>query len=173
MELSSLTAVSPIDGRYRNVTQEISGYFSEFALIKYRLMVEIEYFIALHKIPLPQLDELEDEAQGRLRNIYLDFSHDDAFEVKEIEKNINHDVKAVEYFIKKKLREFGIDRSLEFVHFGLTRTLTNVFCLIEPNTTFTTVTLASTLSSLRRSQRASMRRNIVTGFMSVKLAMHR
>ncbi|MDD7107572.1 MAG: adenylosuccinate lyase [Prevotellaceae bacterium] len=117
----SLTAVSPIDGRYHEKTQNLSHYFSEFALMKYRVFVEIEYFIALCQLPLPQLADLSQEKIESLKSIYKDFSLDDACQIKEIESVTNHDVKAVEYFIKKKMDQLtGFDKYKEFVHFGLT-----------------------------------------------------
>ena len=119
--LTPLTAVSPIDGRYQSKTEKLEQYFSEFALIRYRVKVEIEYFIALCEIPLPQLAGFDHSRFADLRAIYGDFSEDDAAAVKEIERTTNHDVKAVEYFIKKKFAALGIDaRFGEFVHFGLT-----------------------------------------------------
>jgi len=120
MELNTLTAISPIDGRYRRVTKNLAQYFSEAALIKYRVKVEIEYFIALCEIPLPQLSEVKSELFPQLRAIYENFTEVDALTVKEIEKTTNHDVKAVEYFIKDKLTALGLSDSLEFIHFGLT-----------------------------------------------------
>ena len=121
MDLSLLTAVSPIDGRYRNKIEELSNYFSEFALIKYRVKVEIEYFIALCQIPMPSLEEINDEQMFvKLRKIYEDFSLEDASKVKEIESVTNHDVKAVEYFIKEKIETLDLGDAKEFIHFGLT-----------------------------------------------------
>ena len=119
--LSPLTAVSPVDGRYQSKTAKLGDYFSEYALIRYRVRVEIEYFIALCEIPLPQLGGFDHSRFGALRDIYRNLSTDDAQAVKEIERTTNHDVKAVEYFIKKKFAALGIDaRYGEFVHFGLT-----------------------------------------------------
>ena len=119
--LTPLTAVSPIDGRYQSKTEKLEQYFSEFALIRYRVKVEIEYFIALCEIPLPQLEGFDHARFDALRAIYKDFSLEDAEMVKEIERTTNHDVKAVEYFIKKKFAALEIDaRFGEFVHFGLT-----------------------------------------------------
>ena len=140
MELDVLTAISPIDGRYRNKTQELAGYFSEYALIRYRVRVEIEYFIALCELPLPQLADFNHDLFEPLRNIYRHFTEHDAQRVKDIEKVTNHDVKAVEYFIKEKISKspkLGDNRGmnngdssdplppnlggvLEFIHFGLT-----------------------------------------------------
>ena len=121
MELNVLTAISPIDGRYRSKTQELASYFSEYALIKYRVRVEIEYFITLCELPLPQLESFDHALFERLRDIYRNFSEEDAQRVKDIEKVTNHDVKAVEYFIKEELDKIGnFDEYKEFIHFGLT-----------------------------------------------------
>jgi len=120
MILSELTAISPIDGRYRRVTKDLGTYFSEAALIKYRVRVEIEYFIALCELPLPQLANFDKSLYGSIRDIYINFSNEDALAIKEIEKVTNHDVKAVEYFIKDKFTALGIKEQQEFVHFGLT-----------------------------------------------------
>jgi len=120
MSLNELNAISPIDGRYRNKVFELSSYFSEQALIKYRVLVEIEYFIALCEIPLSQLKQVDKNVFKDLRVIYKDFSEDDALIIKGIEKITNHDVKAVEYFIKKKFDELKLSEYKEFIHFGLT-----------------------------------------------------
>ena len=142
MELDVLTAISPIDGRYRNKTEQLAGYFSEYALVRYRVRVEIEYFIALCELPLPQLEGIDRQLFEPLRDIYRNFTEKDAARVKEIEQVTNHDVKAVEYFIKETLRspKLGDNRGLnegetgagsyplppnlggvlEFIHFGLT-----------------------------------------------------
>ncbi len=120
MELSPLTAVSPVDGRYRRSTAVLGDYFSESALMKYRVRVEIEYFIALCDIPLPQLEPLDGAAAEALRAVYNDFSIRDARRIKEIEKVTNHDVKAVEYFVKEAFDRLGLQDRKEFVHFGLT-----------------------------------------------------
>ena len=120
MELTNLTAISPIDGRYRKVTNELSTYFSEFGLIKYRVQVEIEYFILLAQQGLPQLPKLSNSQIENLKSVYQNFSFADAEIIKETEKTTNHDVKAVEYFIKDKLTQQGLENYLEFVHFGLT-----------------------------------------------------
>ena len=122
MELNSLTAISPIDGRYRNKTERLDAYFSEFALIKYRTKVEIEYFIALCELPLPQLASFDKSLFPELRSIYQCMTEDDARRVKEIESITNHDVKAIEYFIKERLDKLGdgLDHYKEFIHFGLT-----------------------------------------------------
>lgn len=120
MSLHPLTAISPIDGRYRDKTELLGNYFSEFALIKYRVRVEIEYFIALCNASIPQLKDCNQNIFPKLREIYLLFTEDDALQIKEIEKTTNHDVKAVEYFIKKKFDELGLQRYKEYIHFGLT-----------------------------------------------------
>ena len=119
MELTPLTAISPIDGRYRGKTQPLADFFSEYALIKYRVRVEIEYFIALCELPLPQLQDFPIEADT-LRNIYRNFTEQDAQRIKDIEKVTNHDVKAVEYFIKEEFDKIGeLEAYKEFIHFGL------------------------------------------------------
>ncbi|MBO6144235.1 MAG: adenylosuccinate lyase [Prevotella sp.] len=122
MELDVLTAVSPIDGRYRSKTQALAGYFSEYALIRYRVRVEIEYFIALCELPLPQLEAFDHQLFEPLRDIYRQFTEQDAARVKEIEQTTNHDVKAVEYFIKEKISALSgfAAEAKEFIHFGLT-----------------------------------------------------
>ena len=130
MELTNLTAISPIDGRYRGKTQPLADYFSEYALIRYRVRVEIEYFIALCQLPLPQLENVPHDIFHQLRDIYLNFTEADALRVKEIEATTNHDVKAVEYFIKEHLKELeklstsnNVSEAIttsNFIHFGLT-----------------------------------------------------
>ena len=122
MELDVLTAISPIDGRYRNKTEQLAGYFSEYALIRYRVRVEIEYFITLCELPLPQLEDFDHNLFEPLRDIYRTFTEQDAARVKEIEKVTNHDVKAVEYFIKEKISVLSgfATEAKEFIHFGLT-----------------------------------------------------
>jgi adenylosuccinate lyase len=120
MELNSLTAISPVDGRYRQKVDELAAYFSEFGLIRYRLMVEIEYFIALCEIPLPQLSDFSKDNYTALRAIYEDFTLSDALKIKEYEKVTNHDIKAVEYFLKEKYVSCGWEKWKEFIHFGLT-----------------------------------------------------
>ncbi|GAB4249172.1 MAG: adenylosuccinate lyase [Vicingaceae bacterium] len=120
MELTELTAISPIDGRYRNKISVLDEYFSEFALIKYRVKVEIEYFIALCEIPLPQLKDFDKNLFSSLRFIYEDFSLKDAQWIKETEKITNHDVKAVEYFLKDKFDKLSLEKYKEFIHFALT-----------------------------------------------------
>ena len=120
MSLHQLNAISPIDGRYRSKTANLAPYFSEEALIKYRVLVEIEYFIALCEIPLPQLSDFDVSKFSALREIYKNFDTEDATAIKEIEKTTNHDVKAVEYFIKDKFDKLGLQAHKEFIHFGLT-----------------------------------------------------
>lgn len=121
MNLDLLTAISPIDGRYRGKTESLAAYFSEYALIRYRVRVEIEYFIALCELPLPQLAGFDHALFGRLRDVYLHFTEENAQRVKDIEKVTNHDVKAVEYFIKEVFDEIGgLESYKEFIHFGLT-----------------------------------------------------
>ena len=120
MNLTQLNAISPIDGRYRGKISELANYFSEEALIKYRVRVEIEYFIALCEIPLPQLADFDSNLFEELRKIYIDFTAEDAQKIKDIEKITNHDVKAVEYFIKEKFDALGLQKDKEFIHFGLT-----------------------------------------------------
>lgn len=120
MTLTALSAISPIDGRYRRITADLGTYFSEYALIKYRVFVEVEYFIALCQHPLPQLQDFDKNLEEKLRDIYKNFSEADAQSIKDIEKVTNHDVKAVEYFIKQKFDELGLQEYKEFIHFGLT-----------------------------------------------------
>lgn len=120
MNTQQLQSISPIDGRYATKTKPLQKYFSEEALIKYRVRVEIEYFIALVELGLPQLKDFDKSRISELQNIYLDFTINDALSIKEIEKITNHDVKAVEYFIKKKFDNLGLEKYKEFVHFGLT-----------------------------------------------------
>ncbi|MBQ4280020.1 MAG: adenylosuccinate lyase [Rikenellaceae bacterium] len=120
MELSKLTAISPVDGRYRDTAAPLADYFSEYALIRYRVRVEVEYFIALCHLPLPQLADVDAAQLEGLRALYRDFTIADAQRVKEIERTTNHDVKAVEYLIKEKMDELGLGGHKEFVHFGLT-----------------------------------------------------
>ncbi len=120
MNLTPLTSISPIDGRYRNKTEQLSAFFSEYALIKYRVLVEVEYFIALCELPLPQLKSIDKAVFPELQSIVKEFSEQDALYIKEIEKTTNHDVKAVEYFIKEKFDRLGLQAYKEFIHFGLT-----------------------------------------------------
>lgn len=120
MSITSLNAISPIDGRYRNKVNELAPFFSEEALIKYRVQVEIEYFIALCELPLPQLADFDTSNFDRLRTIYKEFSTEDALKIKDIENITNHDVKAVEYFIKEQFDALNLQKYKEFIHFGLT-----------------------------------------------------
>ncbi|MBF9255328.1 adenylosuccinate lyase [Pontibacter sp. 172403-2] len=120
MNLTTLTAISPVDGRYRRSTSELAAFFSEFGLIRYRVLVEVEYFIGLCELPLPQLQGITPDIFPQLRAIYENFSEDDALAIKETEKITNHDVKAVEYFLKEKFAALGLDQHKEFIHFGLT-----------------------------------------------------
>ena len=120
MDLNTLHAISPVDGRYRNKVQELAPYFSEWGLIRYRVQVEIEYFIALMELPLPELRDIDATRADELRNIYKHFGQGDAERIKEIEKQTNHDVKAVEYFLRERFDELGLGGFKEFIHFGLT-----------------------------------------------------
>lgn len=120
MSFDALRAVSPIDGRYRSKTSQLQEYFSEYALFKYRVWVEVEYFIQLCELPLPQLNGFDAELYPQLRAMYRDFTEKDAKSIKEIEKVTNHDVKATEYFIKQKMEDLGVGEQKEFIHFGLT-----------------------------------------------------
>jgi adenylosuccinate lyase len=121
MQLSSLTAISPIDGRYQKQTEALGNYFSEFALIRYRVWVEVQYFIALEELPLPQLaSQISSDQKQALRAIYENFSLVQAERIKEIERTTNHDVKAVEYFLKEEMDKLGLHTASEFIHFGLT-----------------------------------------------------
>src|SRR5690606_25871342 len=120
MELNALTAVTSVDGRYAGKTAPLRAYFSEFALIKYRVHVEVEYFIALCELPLPQLKDFDKRHLENLRSIVTDFSLDDANTIKATEKITNHDVKAVEYFLKEKFDALELEAYKEFIHFGLT-----------------------------------------------------
>ena len=120
MSLTKLNAISPVDGRYRSKTESLAPFFSEAALIKYRILVEVEYFIALCELPIPQLSEFNPDDFHQLRELYMEFQQEDATAIKDIERVTNHDVKAVEYFIKEKMEEMGMGEFKEFVHFGLT-----------------------------------------------------
>lgn len=120
MNWNTLTAVSPVDGRYKSKVENLGNFFSEYALIKYRFFVEIEYFIALCELPLPQLKDISEQQRDKLRAIHKNFSVEDAARVKEIEQTTNHDVKAVEYFIKEAFDKLGLMKYKEFIHFGLT-----------------------------------------------------
>jgi adenylosuccinate lyase len=120
MNYKGLLSISPVDGRYVEKTKVLQNYFSEYALIRYRVLVEVEYFIALCEIPLKQLEDFKTKNFVELRKIYQNFSFDDALRVKEIEKITNHDVKAVEYFLKERFSDLGLEEFKEFIHFGLT-----------------------------------------------------
>jgi len=120
MELTVLTAISPIDGRYRKTTEPLDNYFSEYALFKYRVLVEVRYFIAMCELELPQLGKLTDSQKKGLHGLYQNFTLADALKIKEFEKVTNHDVKAVEYFVKEKIKPMGLEKFGEFIHFGLT-----------------------------------------------------
>lgn len=120
MELSALTAISPVDGRYRKTAEPLAMFFSEFGLIRYRVLVEIEYFIALAGTGLKNMPVLDDQKKEKLRDVYRQFRPEQALEIKETEKTTNHDVKAVEYFVKERLKGLGLEKYSEFVHFGLT-----------------------------------------------------
>src|SRR5210317_1905131 len=120
MSLTSLNAISPVDGRYRSEVDSLAPFFSEQALIKYGVLVEIEYFIALCEIPLPQLELVDHSIFESLRDIYKNFTEEDAQSIKKIESVTNHDVKAVEYFIKEKFDALNLSEHKEFIHFGLT-----------------------------------------------------
>ena len=120
MTLDALTAISPVDGRYRTKTESLAPFFSEYGLIKYRVLVEVEYFIILCELPLPQLSGFDSSHFSDLRKIYEEFTTGDACRIKAIEKITNHDVKAVEYFLKEKFETLGLKDSMEFIHFGLT-----------------------------------------------------
>jgi len=120
MDLTTLTAIAPIDGRYRNKTRELAPYFSEWGLIKYRVQVEIEYFISLWELPLEELKHIQNKDVEALRGIYQGFTQQDAQRIKEIEKQTNHDVKAVEYYLRERFDQLGLDSYKEFIHFALT-----------------------------------------------------
>ena len=153
MTLTSLNAISPIDGRYRSKVANLAPFFSEEALIKYRVKVEIEYFIALCEIPLPQLADFDVSLFGELRNLYLHFSSEDAQKIKDIESITNHDVKAVEYFIKEKFDALNLQKYKEFIHFGLTsQDINNTATPLSINDAFDAVyypELAQLLQKLR------------------------
>ena len=149
MNLTALNAISPIDGRYRNKISDLANYFSEEALIKYRVRVEIEYFIALCEIPLPQLADFNKSTFAPLRKIYEDFSTADAEQIKDIEKVTNHDVKAVEYFIKQEFDKLGLEQYKEFIHFGLTsQDINNTAIPLSIKEAMNTVFIPSYLSVL-------------------------
>lgn len=155
--LTELNAVSPIDGRYRSKTNSLSPFFSEEALIKYRVLVEVEYFIALCELPLPQLEGIDQTAFENLRIIYKKFSSKDALSIKEIEKITNHDVKAVEYFIKEKFEALGLSKYKEFIHFGLTsQDINNTAIPLSTKEAFETVYLPSLIALIQKLKELSV-----------------
>lgn len=155
--LSELNAISPIDGRYRNKTAPLAAYFSEEALIKYRVLVEIEYFIALCELPLPQLTGVSKDVFEPLRDIYRNFSANDALQIKEIEKTTNHDVKAVEYFIKSAFDKLGLDAHKEFIHFGLTsQDINNTAIPLSTKEAFENVYMPSLISVIAKLKELSI-----------------
>jgi len=153
MSLNELTAISPIDGRYHSKTKALSNFFSEHALFRYRVKVEIEYFIGLCELPLPQLKDVKTATYSDLRKIYQDFKTSDTKKIKEIERITNHDIKAVEYFIKHKMDEMGLEKHKEFIHFGLTsQDINNTAVPLSINEGFDAVyypELANLLTKLR------------------------
>lgn len=157
MQLTELNAVSPIDGRYRGKTKSLSAYFSEEALIKYRVLVEVEYFIAMCEYNVPQLQGVDKNLFGKLRGIYENFSTEDALWIKETEKTTNHDVKAVEYFIKKKFDEFGLEAFKEFIHFGLTsQDINNTAIPLSAKEAFENVYLPSLIAIVQKLKELSV-----------------
>ena len=155
--LSELNAISPIDGRYRSKTAPLAGYFSEEALIKYRVLVEIEYFIALCELPLPQLAGVDKSVYGPLRELYKNFSSEDTLQIKEIEKTTNHDVKAVEYFIKAGFEKLGLDAYKEFIHFGLTsQDINNTAIPLSTKEAFENVYLPSLIAVIAKLKELSV-----------------
>ena len=157
MQLSELNAVSPIDGRYRSKTISLSPFFSEEALIKYRVLVEIEYFIALCEADLPQLSSVNSSTLDSLRNIYKNFSTEDALWIKETEKVTNHDVKAVEYFIKEKFEALGLSKHKEFIHFGLTsQDINNTAIPLSTKEAFEKVYLPSLIALIAKLKELAM-----------------
>lgn len=156
-QLTQLTAISPIDGRYRSKTEGLAPYFSEHALIKYRVQVEVEYFIALCQLPLPQLSNIDASSFETLRNIYKNFSTADAQEIKETEKVTNHDVKAVEYFIKNAFDQLGLSPYKEFIHFGLTsQDINNTAIPLSTQEAFQDVYLKSLIQLVARLKEMSL-----------------
>ena len=157
MQLTELNAISPIDGRYRTKTVSLSPYFSEEALIKYRVLVEIEYFIALREADLPQLAKIDKSIYDSLRAIYKNFSTEDALWIKETEKTTNHDVKAVEYFIKSKFDSLGLQEFKEFIHFGLTsQDINNTAIPLSTKEAFEKVYLPSLVSVIAKLKELAM-----------------
>ena len=157
MQLTELNAISPIDGRYRSKTISLSPYFSEEALIKYRVLVEVEYFIALREADLPQLAKIDKSIYDSLRAIYKNFSTEDALWIKETEKTTNHDVKAVEYFIKSKFDGLGLQEYKEFIHFGLTsQDINNTAIPLSTKEAFENVYLPSLVSVIAKLKELAM-----------------
>ena len=157
MQLTELNAISPIDGRYRNKTIALSPFFSEEALIKYRVLVEVEYFIALCELGLPQLAGIESTKYDALRKIYTHFTTEEALWIKETEKTTNHDVKAVEYFIKKQFDTLGLQKYKEFIHFGLTsQDINNTAIPLSTKEAFEKVYLPSLIGLVARLKEMSM-----------------
>jgi len=157
MQLSELNAISPIDGRYRSKTFSLSPFFSEEALIKYRVLIEVEYFIALCQADLPQLSVVNKSVFDDLRKIYTNFSTEDALWIKETEKTTNHDVKAVEYFIKTKFDALGLDKYKEFIHFGLTsQDINNTAIPLSTKDAFEKVYLPSLISVIAKLKELAM-----------------
>jgi adenylosuccinate lyase len=156
-ELTALNAISPIDGRYRNKTQALAAFFSEEALIKYRVLVEIEYFISLCEADLPQLSAVKKETFDDLKKIYTEFSTQDALWIKETEKTTNHDVKAVEYFIKEKFEALGLSQFKEFIHFGLTsQDINNTSIPLSTKDAFEQIYLPSLISVISKLKELSV-----------------
>ncbi|WP_297516004.1 adenylosuccinate lyase [Flavobacterium sp.] len=157
MSLTTLNAISPIDGRYRKVTQPLAAYFSEEALIKYRVLVEIEYFIALCEAGIPQLKDVNPSVFPSLRELYNEFTTEDALWIKETEKTTNHDVKAVEYFIKHKFDALGLEPFKEFIHFGLTsQDINNTAIPLSTKDAFEKVYLPSLIAVIAKLKQLSM-----------------
>lgn len=157
MQLTELNAISPIDGRYRSKTVSLSPFFSEEALIKYRVLIEVEYFIALCEADLPQLSSVNKSVFEALRKIYTNFSTEDALWIKETEKTTNHDVKAVEYFIKSKFDALGLDKFKEFIHFGLTsQDINNTAIPLSTKEAFEKVYLPSLISLIAKLKELAM-----------------
>lgn len=160
MSLTTLNAVSPIDGRYRSKTKSLSNYFSEEALIKYRVLIEVEYFIALCEANLPQLKGVDSKLFVSLRNLYKNFTTEDAFWIKESEKTTNHDVKAVEYFIKDKFDALGLAAYKEFIHFGLTsQDINNTAIPLSAKEAFQDVYMKSLIGLIAKLKELSMEWN--------------
>ena len=156
-QLSELNAISPVDGRYRSKTQNLAPYFSEEALIKYRVLIEVEYFIALCELPLPQLTEIDAKVFVPLREMYTNFSTEDALWIKETEKTTNHDVKAVEYFIKSKFDALGLEKYKEFIHFGLTsQDINNTAIPLSTKEAFENVYMPSLIAVIQKLKELSI-----------------